>query len=69
MKRTIKLYQPEHHHDSDGTTIDRECVTVSPYGAGMINGKEIMVWADVDDDSMLYTYQVGLLWRYDGDLL
>lgn len=66
MKRTIKLYKPETFTYADGTTEYREEVTVTPRGKSL-DGRT--VWAEVEDDSMLYTYEAGLLWRFDGELL
>ena len=66
MKRTCKLYERERHAFADGDVLERDEVTVEPFGKS-VGGRT--VWADVDDDSMLYTFEAGLLWRFDGELL
>lgn len=63
MKRTIKLYKEEHFTYADGTEEHRDRVTVEPFAK---SDKGRTVWAEVGDDSMLYTFQHGLLWRFDG---
>ena len=67
MKRTYELVEPEHFHFEDGTTEDREKVTVSPFGK-TLSGRT--VWADVDDDSMCYLVHgySKKLWYYDGQI-
>lgn len=67
MKRTCKLYRPERFEFGDGTVLERGEVTVEPHGRTM-DGRRA-VWADVDDDSCLYTLEAGLLWEYEGELL
>lgn len=66
MKRTLKLYKSEHYAFADGTTLDRDEVTVEPIGETAYGKRK--VWADVDDRSCLYTYKHGLLWHYDGEV-
>lgn len=61
MRRTCKLYKHEHFVFDDGEVLDRDYVTVEPFGK-TLEGRT--VWADVDDDSCLYTLQCGLLWMY-----
>lgn len=71
MKKTAKLYQHEHYEFADGEILDRDEVTVEPFGKtwdGDTNS-ERTVWADVDDDSCLYIMSQGMLWRFDGELL
>ena len=71
MKRTVKLYQPEHYEFADGTVLDRSEVAVAPFGKAWdgSQGRERTVWADADDDSCLYVIKSGLLWQFDGDIL
>lgn len=63
MKRTYKLGEPEHFNFEDGTTENRESVTVTPFG-NTPSGRT--VWADIEDYSMCYLLCVNKLWYYDG---
>lgn len=65
MKRTYKLAEPEHHEFADGTTEDRESVTVAPFGK-TLSGRT--VWADIEDDSMCYLVYDNKLWYYNGQV-
>jgi hypothetical protein len=65
MKRTYRLAKPEHFHFEDGTTEDRESVTVIPFGKSL-SGRT--VWADIDDDSMCYLVHDNKLWYYSGQV-
>ena len=65
MKRTIKLYKSEHYEFADGTTFDRDEVTVEPFGK---TPEGRTVWSEVEDDSCWYTLEAGYLWRYDGEV-
>ena len=69
MKRTVKLYRPEHYKFEDGTVLDRDEVTVEPFGKTVEDGKERTVWADVDDDSCLYILAENRIWKFYGDLI
>lgn len=68
MKRTIKLFRPERFVYADGTVETRDEVTVTNYATTLDQGRERTVWAEVDDNSMLYTLEHGRLWRFDGDV-
>ena len=64
--KTITTYKREHYQFADGSTLDRDEVTVEQFGKTP-DGRT--VWADADDDSCWYTHESGYLWRYDGEVL
>ena len=65
MKRTYKLAKLGSFDYENETTDDRYSVTVTPFGK-TISGRT--VWADIDDNSKLYTVYDNRLWYYGGQV-
>lgn len=68
MRRTVKLYKHEHFEYADGTTLDRDKVTVEPFYKVWDRKQSRIrtVWKDVDSESLWCTIEYGLLWPYEG---